>query len=41
MALSGEYSAVKNNIITNTGFVFPEAKILYQGLQLSVGAVLK
>ncbi|MDD2385966.1 MAG: hypothetical protein PHP52_04215 [Bacteroidales bacterium] len=39
MALEGNYTAVKNNLITSHDFSFPETKILYHGLQISVGAI--
>ena len=41
MALNGTYSGITNNTITEGDFSFPDAELLYHGLQLSVGAVLK
>lgn len=41
MALNGEYYGVANNTVTNGTFSFPDASLLYHGLQISVGAVLK
>lgn len=41
MALNGNYNGVTNNTIYNDTFSFPNASLLYHGLQISVGAVLK
>ncbi len=41
MALNGEYYGVANTTITHGSFDFPNTSLLYHGLQISVGAVLK
>ncbi|MBN2778341.1 MAG: hypothetical protein JXR36_11895 [Bacteroidales bacterium] len=41
MALNGNYNGVKNNTVTTGTFSFPDASLLYHGLQISVGAVFK
>ena len=41
MALNGTYDAVSNNVVSNGTFSFPDAALLYDGLQISVGAILK
>ena len=41
MALNGEYNGVANNLVSSGTFAFPDAALLYHGLQISIGAILK
>ncbi len=41
MALNGEYYGVQNTTITHGSFEFPNTSILYHGIQISVGAIIK
>lgn len=42
MALNGTYTGVDNlDVVTDDTFNFADTKLLFQGLQLSIGAVLK
>lgn len=41
MALNGEYTGVYFTTITQGTFEFPNTSILYDGIQISVGAILK
>jgi hypothetical protein len=41
MALNGQYSGVTGSTITTGNFDFPDASIMYHGLQVTIGGMLK